>query len=172
MRKIIIIILTSGFISLSTFAQNFPKDEEAIIAVLNDFHDAAANADVERYLGNMTDDAVFLGTDEYERWSMQPEFIEYVNGRFDAGGWSYYSTNKNISFSQDGSVAWFDESSISNSMGGHFRGSGVLEKISGVWKISHYVLSVLVYNEIWEGVMGLITEEREIRESSEKQESN
>ena len=44
-------------------------------------------------------------------------------------------------------------------MGGHFRGSGVLEKISGVWKISHYVLSVLVYNEIWEGVMGLITED-------------
>ena len=113
----------------------------------------------------MTADAVFLGTDEWERWPMQPEFIEYVNVRFDAGGWSYYSTNKNISFSQDGNVDWFDESSISNSMGGHFRGSGVLEKINGEWKISHYVLSVLVYNEISNDVMELITVERETREN-------
>jgi hypothetical protein len=49
-------------------------------------------------------------------------------------------------------------------MGAHFRGSGVLERINGEWKISHYVLSVLVYNELWEDVMGLITEEREKRE--------
>ncbi|MDG2089709.1 MAG: nuclear transport factor 2 family protein [Gammaproteobacteria bacterium] len=165
MRKTIITILVFVLITPIAFAQNSSEDEVAIIAVLNDFHDAAANADVDRYLGNMTADAVFLGTDEWERWPMQPEFIEYVNVRFDAGGWSYYSTNKNISFSQDGNVAWFDESSISNSMGGHFRGSGVLEKINGEWKISHYVLSVLVYNEISNDVMELITVERETREN-------
>ena len=50
-------------------------------------------------------------------------------------------------------------------MGGHFRGSGVLEKINGEWKISHYVLSVLVYNEISNDVMELITVERETREN-------
>jgi len=164
MKKIIITIFALVFFTPSVFAQNLSEDEIAIIAVLNDFHDAAAQADIERYLGYMTSDAVFLGTDEYERWPMQPEFIEYVDGRFSAGGWSYYSTNKHINFSQDGSVAWFDETSISNSMGGHFRGSGVLELINGEWKIAHYVLSVLVYNEIWEGVMELITVEREKRE--------
>ena len=164
MKKIIMTSLAFCFFISSVFAQNSSQDELAIAAVLDDFHDAAANADVERYLGLMTEDAVFVGTDEHERWPMQPDFIDYVNDRFAAGGWSYYSTNKNIHFSQDGSVAWFDETSISNSMGAHFRGSGVLERIDGEWKISHYVLSVLVYNELWEGIMGLITEEREKRE--------
>ncbi|PCJ39300.1 MAG: hypothetical protein COA71_14370 [SAR86 cluster bacterium] len=165
MKKIIMTMLALSFIGSSVFAQNISEDEIAIIAVLDDFHDAAAQADVGRYLGHMTNDAVFIGTDEHERWSMQPDFSEYVNDRFAAGGWSYYSTNKNINFSQDGSVAWFDETSISNSMGAHFRGSGVLERINGEWKIAHYVLSVLVYNELWDGVMELITVEREKRES-------
>ena len=164
LKKFIITILALGFITPALFAQNISQDELVIAAVLDDFHDAAANADVERYLGHMTDDAVFVGTDEHERWPMQPDFIEYVNDRFAVGGWSYYSTDKKINFSQDGSVAWFNETSISNSMGAHFRGSGVLERINGEWKISHYVLSVLVYNELWEDVMGLITEEREKRE--------
>ncbi len=164
MNKIMFTFLAFVLLCSTTFAQNLSQDELAIIAVLDDFHDAAANADIDRYLGHMTEDAVFIGTDEYERWPMQPDFIEYVNERFAAGGWSYYSTNKNIGFSQDGSVAWFDETSISNSMGAHFRGSGVLERIDGEWKIAQYVLSVLVYNELWEDVMGLITEERLKRE--------
>jgi ketosteroid isomerase-like protein len=164
LKKFIITILAMGFITPALFAQNISQDELVIATVLDDFHDAAANANAERYLGHMTDDAVFVGTDEHERWPMQPDFIEYVNDRFAVGGWSYYSTDKKINFSQDGSVAWFDETSISNSMGAHFRGSGVLERINGEWKISHYVLSVLVYNELWEDVMGLITEEREKRE--------
>jgi ketosteroid isomerase-like protein len=164
MNKIMFTILAFVLLCSTAFAQNLLQDELAIIAVLDDFHDAAANADIDRYLGHMTEDAVFIGTDEHERWPMQPDFIEYVNERFAAGGWSYYSTNKNIDFSQDGSVAWFDEISISNSMGAHFRGSGVLERIDGEWKIAQYVLSVLVYNELWEDVMGLITEERLKRE--------
>ena len=162
--KKITAILALVLISSNAFAQNVSEDERAIIAVLDDFHDAAANADVERYLGNMTEDAVFLGTDEHERWPMQPDFIEYVDARFEAGGWSYFSRDKNITFSQDGSVAWFDETSISNSMGAHFRGSGVLERIDDEWKISHYVLSVLVYNEIWDEVMEPIKVERERRQ--------
>jgi uncharacterized protein (TIGR02246 family) len=164
--KIIKILLLSLF-ATTAFAQNISEEEAAVIAVLDNFHDAAAQADAERYLDLMTEDGVFLGTDEHERWPMQPDFIEYVNERFAAGGWSYYSTNKNIAFSRDGNVAWFDEISISNSMGAHFRGSGVLEKINGEWKIAQYVLSVLVYNELWEEVMGLITPERERRENEQ-----
>ncbi len=125
MKNISVFILLASLFT-NTFAQNNTAEEQAIIAVLDDFHAAAAAADVEGYLGLMTEDAVFLGTDEHERWPMQPDFINYVNERFAAGGWSYYSTNKNINFSQDGAVAWFDESSISNNTGVHFRGSGVL----------------------------------------------
>ncbi len=148
------------FYPVLAFTQNAVSETARIIAVLDDFHEAAAQADVERYLGHFTDNAVFIGTDEKERWPLLPDFAEYVRGGFAAGGWSYYSIDKHISFSRDGSVAWFDEISISNSNGGHFRGSGVLENINGEWKIAQYVLSFVVYNEIWEQVLELNASER------------
>ncbi len=155
------------FIFEPVFAQSLSEDELAVIAVLDDFHDAAAKADSERYLGHMTARAVFLGTDETERFPMQPTFREYVKSRFAAGGWSYHSVNKNITFSVDQSVAWFDETSISNNTGSRFRGSGVLEKQNGVWKISQYVLSFQVDNNLWEELTELSRIERERSENSE-----
>ena len=149
-----------GILSFPALSQNMSDEELQVIAVLNDFHDAAAKADAERYLGHLTDNAVFLGTDEKERFPLVPDFTDYVNRGFAAGGWDYYSINKNITFSRDGSVAWFDETSISNGNGGYFRGSGVLEKIEDEWKIAQYVLSFLVYNELWEEVLELNAIER------------
>lgn len=142
------------------FAQSYPDDEKAIVAVLDDFHDAAAKADKDRYLGHFTEDGVFLGTDEWERWPLHPDFTDYVAMRFANGGWSYHSEKKNINFSKDGTIAWFDETSISNRNGGRFRGSGVLEKVDGTWKIAHYVLSYLVYNEVGGAVGKIVAEER------------
>jgi len=147
-------------------AQEHSADEAAITAVLDDFHDAAAKADKDRYLGHFTENGVFLGTDEWERWPLKPEFIEYVGRRFESGGWAYHSEQKKIGFSKDGSVAWFDETSISNRNGGRFRGSGALEKVNGTWKIAQYVLSFLVYNEVGGEVGKIITAEREKRENN------
>lgn len=166
MKYILITILSFGLMVSSSLSQNFSEDEEAITTVLDDFHDAAAKADKERYLGHFTEEGVFLGTDEWERWPLKPEFTEYVGGRFDNGGWSYYSEDKNINFSKDGMVAWFDETSISNGNGGRFRGSGVLEKVDGNWKIAHYVLSFLVYNEVGGQVGKIIAAEKERQEKN------
>lgn len=166
MNKIFLAIAALCFMVSPVMAQSFPEDEKAIIAVLDDFHDAAAKADKDRYLGHFTEDGVFLGTDEWERWPLKPEFTEYVGGRFANGGWSYHSEKKNINFSKDGTVAWFDETSISNSNGGRFRGSGVLEKVSGTWKIAHYVLSFLVYNEVGSEVGKIIAAEKERKENN------
>ena len=85
--------------------------------------------------------------------------------RFAKGGWSYHSENKKISFSKDGTVAWFDETSISNRNGGRFRGSGVLEKVNGQWKVAQYVLSFLVYNEVGSEVGKIIADEKAKREA-------
>ncbi|MBL4603632.1 MAG: nuclear transport factor 2 family protein [Emcibacteraceae bacterium] len=161
MKKLLLVLMAFCWMASPAIAQSFPDDEKAIIAVLDDFHDAAAKADKERYLGHFTDDGVFLGTDEWERWPLHPEFTEYVGGRFANGGWSYHSEEKNINFSKDGSLAWFDETSISNSNGGRFRGSGVLEKVDGNWKIAHYVLSFLVYNEVGGDVGKIIAAQKE-----------
>lgn len=166
MKKILIILLSFGLTALPALSQEFPEDEQAIMAVLDDFHDAAAKADKDRYLGHFTEDGVFLGTDEWERWPLHPDFTDYVSMRFENGGWSYHSQKKNINFSSDGTVAWFDETSISNRNGGRFRGSGVLEKVNGTWKVAHYVLSFLVYNEVAGDVGTIINAEREKREEN------
>ncbi len=57
----------------------------AIDAVLDDFHEAAASADAERYLGHLADDAVFMGTDEWERWPKHPDFSDYVDSLIGEG---------------------------------------------------------------------------------------
>ncbi|MDA7569307.1 nuclear transport factor 2 family protein [Emcibacteraceae bacterium] len=169
MKKIFLSLMALAFIASPTFAQSYPEDEKAIIAVLDDFHDAAAKADKDRYLGHFTEDGAFLGTDEWERWPLKPDFTEYVDMRFKNGGWSYHSEKKVIAFSKAGSVAWFDETSISNRNGGRFRGSGVLEKIDGTWKIAQYVLSFLVYNEVGGEVGKIIAAEKEKQEKANKE---
>ena len=169
MKEIFISLIALAVLTSPTFAQSYPEDEKAIIAVLDDFHDAAAKADKDRYLGHFTEDGAFLGTDEWERWPLKPDFTEYVDMRFKNGGWSYHSEKKVIAFSKDGSVAWFDETSISNRNGGRFRGSGVLEKIDGTWKIAQYVLSFLVYNEVGGEVGKIIASEKEKQEKANKE---
>lgn len=149
-------------------ADGFSADEVAIRAVLDDFHDAAAKGDRERYLAHFTDNAVFLGTDEWERWPLNPDFSQYVANRFNSGvGWVYKSEKKHIAFSFDRQTAWFDETSVSQRNGSRFRGSGVLQKIDGEWKIAHYVLSFLVYNEIADEVAAIIGKEA-LRQQSAK----
>ena len=127
----------------------------AIDAVLDDFHDAAAHGDKTRYLGHMTEDAVFMGTDEWERWPKNPDFRDYVDSRFkDGSGWNYRSIEREVQLSEFANVAWFDEVVFSET-NGRFRGTGVLVLDQGVWKIAHYAMSFLVFNENWEDVIKL-----------------
>ena len=129
-------------------------DVDDIGKVLDNFHDAAAHADKDRFLGLMTDDAVFMGTDEWERWPKHPDFTDYVDGRFRNGGWSYKSVERQIRVADSGDIAWFDEVVFSEK-NGRFRGTGVLTRQNGAWKIAHYAMSFLVLNENWEEVVEL-----------------
>ena len=136
--------------------------------MLDDFLDAAAHGDKARYLGHMTDDAVFMGTDEWERWPKHPDFVEYVNGRFkDGAGWSYRSVERELSVADSGNVAWFDEVVYSET-NGRFRGTGVLVKQGGAWKIAHYAMSFLVFNENWQDVVELTRKTRAEKEAGER----
>ncbi len=136
-------------------AQDSDPTIDSIDAVLDDFHDAAAHGDKARYLGHMADYGVFMGTDEWERWPKNPEFTNYVDGRFkDGSGWHYRSVERNVRLSEFSNVAWFDEVVFSET-NGRFRGTGVLVLEQGEWKIAHYAMSFLVFNEIWEDVIKL-----------------
>jgi hypothetical protein len=134
-------------------------------AVLDDFHDAAAHGDKDRYLGHMTDDAVFMGTDEWERWPKNPDFVDYVNSRFkDGAGWNYQSVERKMVIADNADTAWFDEVVFSES-NGRFRGTGVLVKQGGQWKIAHYAMSFLVFNENWQEVIELTKKTRAEKEN-------
>jgi len=121
-------------------------DRVAIAALIDGFHAAAAVADREAYLDHLSADAVFMGTDDWERWP-RPDFDAYVAERFAGGtGWTYDSEERHIAFAGDGATAWFDEIVVSPRWG-RFRGTGVVRRTDGGWKIAHYSLTALVPNE-------------------------
>jgi ketosteroid isomerase-like protein len=131
-----------------------PKPEStvaAVAAVLDDWHAAAAAADEARYFGHFAPEAVFLGTDATERWTVD-EFRKYAHPYFAKGkAWSFRAVSRHVAFSKDGSVAWFDEALDTPNLGPS-RGSGVLVRTPAGWKIAHYDLSVPIPNDLMKEV--------------------
>ena len=133
----------------TTTAQN------AINAVLDDWHQAAAAADEERYFRHMAENAVFMGTDPTERWT-KPEFQKWAHPYFAKGkAWSFKPKQRIISVHSDGKVAWFDEMLDTPNLG-LSRGSGVLILEEKSWKIAQYNLSVPVPNELFTEVKKIL----------------
>lgn len=124
-----------------------PSEQAAVAAVLDDWHAAAAAADEPRYFKHFAPDAVFLGTDGSERWTLE-EFRRYAHPYFGMGrAWTFKPSARHISISSDGAVAWFDEALDTPNLG-PARGSGVLVKIKAAWKIALYDLSVPIPNAL------------------------
>lgn len=156
MIRLLPIVLMSLFL-LPTLPVNAQTDQEAVSAVLDDIHRLASEADFEGYFDLYTDDAVFLGTDASERWSIA-EFKQYAKPAFDRGsGWTYTMTERHVFISEDGNTAWFDER-LENAGFGECRGTGALIKVDGVWKVSQYNLTVPIPNELLRDVVAQIRE--------------
>ena len=124
--------------------------------VLDDWHAAAAEADEARYLGHFTPDAIFLGTDATERWTLA-EFSDYVRTYFPRGGWTYLPHDRNVIRSEDGTIAWFDEG-LSHGAYGELRGTGVLRLVDGRWRLAHYSMAFTVPNEVAAEVVRVVAE--------------
>jgi len=140
-HKILVLVLLT--VSATLFAQNTEKDK--INDVLDSWHLAAANADFEAYFDKMTRDGVFLGTDAMENWQ-NDEYRKFSKPYFDKGkAWSFMAVQRNIYVGESADFAWFDE--LLDTQMKICRGSGVLKKINGQWKIAHYVLSIAVPND-------------------------
>jgi hypothetical protein len=121
-------------------------DPAAITRVLDDFHDAAAHADEPRYFSHFAKAGVFLGTDATERWDVAA-FRAYAHPHFAAGkAWTFHATSRHLAFSDDGTIAWFDEALATERLG-PARGSGVLVREDGAWKIEQYNLTITIPNE-------------------------
>lgn len=132
--------------------------------VLNNFHNAAAEADGPRYFGHFAQEGVFLGTDAGERWTVA-QFKAYAQHHFSKGqGWTYRSKSRSVAISKDGETAWFDER-LENDKYGTCRGSGVLVRRDGTWKIAQYNLSVPIPNALL-GEFAAVIRERAQRAGS------
>jgi ketosteroid isomerase-like protein len=125
----------------------------AINHTLDQLHDAASKADGARYFKLFTDDAVYIGTDAAERWTIA-QFRAYAEPYFAKGtGWTYKPRSRHVIVADIPChcIAWFDELLDSQSYGTS-RGTGVLALENGSWKIKQYALTFPIPNDLAKGM--------------------
>ena len=140
-------LLKATVVSLALLPSMSLADNQraAIDALIDGLHQDAHEGNFHTYFDRYTPDAVFLGTDKSERWTID-QFKVYAEPAFEDGhGWTYSVKERN--WEGEGSTRWFDEVLLNEKLG-HCRGTGVVELIDGEWKIAHYSLTMLVPNEI------------------------
>ncbi|SMO34341.1 SnoaL-like domain-containing protein [Chryseobacterium rhizoplanae] len=147
-----LILFVLGFSLFSAQSKTpFEKEKTEISAMLDAFNVAAAKADYTGYFNFFADESTFIGTDATEIWNKK-EFMVWAKPYFDKKKtWNFKALKRNIYFSKDGKLAWFDE--LLDTQMKICRGSGVVEKINGSWKVKQYVLSVTVPNEVVDKVV-------------------
>ena len=119
----------------------------AIGEVLDAFHNAASRADGALYFSLFAEDAIFIGTDATERWSVD-EFRAFAEPYFSEGrGWTYTKTERHVDIAAGGETGWFDEM-LWNDKYGTCRGTGVLVLTEKGWRIAQYHLTFPMPNEL------------------------
>jgi hypothetical protein len=140
MKVVLLVVL-----SVLTLTVSAQKGQEALDKLMDNWHLSASNADFEGYFGLMSSDFVFLGTAPEERWGKE-EFAAFSKPYFDKGkAWDFKVVNRTWEFGANKKIIWFDEN-LDTWMKG-CRGSGILIKEKGEWKIAYYNLTVLIENE-------------------------
>ena len=139
MKRLFLMSLVFIF-SISADEQRASTDE-----LLDGLHQDAHEGNFDSYFDRYSSDAIFLGTDKTERWTID-EFKAYARPAFNDGhGWTYSVVERN--WEGDSDIRWFDEILFNEKLG-HCRGTGVVQLINNEWKISHYALTMLIPNEI------------------------
>lgn len=142
MKKITLVTLFTFSFFISAAQDNATEE---INLTVDNWHKAAAQANIKNYFEALSEDAIFIGTDATENWN-KTEFQNFAKPYFDKGkAWDFKPIQRHIYFSRDHKTAWFDE--LLNTQMKICRGSGVLELIDGHWKIKHYVLSMTIPND-------------------------
>ncbi len=139
-NSFLFVVLLSAYLST---AEDYKNDE--INELLDGLHQDAHEGNYQSYFDRYASDAIFLGTDKTERWTIE-EFKAYAKPAFaDGNGWTYSVVERN--WEGVGDTRWFDEILFNEKLG-HCRGTGVVQLVEGEWKILHYALTMLVPNEI------------------------
>ena len=157
-RAFIFLLIIIGPAQIYAAQDEAAKAKADIDALMTAWHKAAATADEKTYFDLMAPEAIFLGTDATERWT-KDEFRNYAESRFKGGSaWVYWATKRNIFLSADRTVAWLDEELASKSYW-TCRGTAVLEKVNGQWKIRHYNLTFTIPNSAVKEIKPIVQRE-------------
>jgi len=152
-------------LAAGSFGQSAPGDraveetDDALRARIDAFvdawHDDAAHARLA-YFDKIASDGVYIGTDRTERWT-RDEFREWARPYFERpSAWAFTVIHRNVDFSPDRSIAWFDEQLESRM--GILQASGVIRVLEDRLEIAHYQLSIAVPNEVQPAVSEAIRE--------------
>jgi len=142
-------------ISCTQSLPDIKSDEKKIGAALDQWNLDAASANFDAYFNRLEEDSYFIGTDATERWN-KTEFKIWAKPFFDhKKTWNFKSIQRNIYFSTDGNLAWFDE--LLNTQMKICRGSGVMIRKDGDWKIKQYVLSTTIPNQVLNQIIPIKT---------------
>ena len=148
------------FLSLLSEAQIPILDaRKEIVKLLDEWHQAATDADAEKYFGSMTETSRFLGTDATERWT-KAEFMAFAKDAFEhKRTWEFVPSERKLTVEKGLKYAWFDEQL--DTWMGPCRGSGVLVNDGEGWKIEQYNLTVLVPNDKMNDFLEMIGKTKE-----------
>lgn len=161
-----ILLLIPGFLFSCTSKQeqkanatDTTESKIQIAAMLDSFNLAAANAAYQEYFNYYTEDGTFNGTDATENWDKKA-FMAWAKPFFDKKStWNFTSLQRNIYFGKYPDIAWFDE--LLSTQMKLCRGSGVVVKEDGRWKVQQYVLSATVPNTVLDTVIKMKTAEED-----------
>ena len=120
--------------------------ENDVNNLMNAWHKAAAMADEDVFFGSMKKGGIYIGTDKTELWTreeMKGLMMKYFQRDT---AWDFKTIERNVYSTDNEQVAWFDEKL--DTWMGVCRSSGLVEKVAGEWKISHYHLSVTIDNDL------------------------
>ncbi len=151
MKRILpLIVLLAAFV-----ARAEPRDD--VNTLLNRMHQATRMADHESYFAMFTQDAVFFGTDIWERWEL-PEFESLYRPYMQSGrGWWFQMRDRHITVQPGETVALFDETLYSDAYG-QCRGTGACRLEDGAWKIASYHLDITIPNGTSTPIVEMIRE--------------
>jgi ketosteroid isomerase-like protein len=159
-KSLLLIICLSGcfaFLNSCSNRNTSDKSDKTLTAEIDQFisqwHKSAAGSDHKAYIDAMAGDGIYIGTDAAEYWTTSA-FSAWSKPFFDQKkGWNLVSLNRHIYLGINNETAWFDE--LLDTGMGLCRGSGVVQKHKGEWKIYHYVLSPTVPNSLINKVKSL-----------------
>src|SRR5215471_8448225 len=122
MKRTLLLTVVLAISAVTPFARS-NSDLLEVTAMLDDWHNAADKGDGPRYFSYFADDAIFLGTDPDERWTI-PQFRAAYGSYFDGHhAWTYIPKERHVLFSNDHKMGWFDEK-LQSPKYGVLRGTG------------------------------------------------